>query len=196
MIGTLTLYILVLSPDKLCKQFRSRSGPTKHQILSASKLFATLMVILKEFFEKVYFEKIQQTTKNFEKFPSRTFEIFVLIVCMQQSLKKSSDDKKSMQNYPVGKALNISLFDPNSKTCVKRLLSKRPKIGFQDQLSLNAGRKYFRMLKGEHSAILSTFIKLPIVIKIFVLSILSGRFTQVLLYIVICPFIRPLRLTL
>ena len=32
------------------------------------------------------------------------------------------------------------------------------------------------MLQGEHSAILSTFIKLPFVIKIFVLSILSGRF--------------------
>ena len=34
-----------------------------------------------------------------------------------------------------------------SKTCVKRPLSKRPKIGFQDQLSLNAGQKYCRMLK-------------------------------------------------
>ena len=33
----------------------------------------------------------------------------------------------------------------------------------------------------EHSAILSTFIKLPFVNKIFILSILSGRFTQVLL---------------
>ena len=38
------------------------------------------------------------------------------------------------------------------------------------------------MLQGEHSAILSTFIKLPFVIKIFVLSIMSGRFTQVLSY--------------
>ena len=32
------------------------------------------------------------------------------------------------------------------------------------------------------SAILSTFMELPFVIKIFVLSILSGRFTHVLLY--------------
>ena len=32
------------------------------------------------------------------------------------------------------------------------------------------------------SAILSIFIKLPFVIKIFFLSFLSGRFTQVLLY--------------
>ena len=38
------------------------------------------------------------------------------------------------------------------------------------------------MLQGEPSAILSTFIKLPFVIQIFVLSILNGRFTQVLLY--------------
>ena len=34
----------------------------------------------------------------------------------------------------------------------------------------------------EQSAILSTVIKLPVVIKTFVLPIFSGRFTQVLLY--------------
>ena len=38
------------------------------------------------------------------------------------------------------------------------------------------------MIHGKHSAILSTYIKLSFVIKIFVLSILSGCFTQVLLY--------------
>ena len=47
-----------------------------------------------------------------------------------------------------------------SKTCVKQPLLKGQKIGFQDQLSLNEGQKYFRMLQGEHSAILSTFVKL------------------------------------
>ena len=62
-----------------------------------------------------------------------------------------------------------------SKTCLKRPLSKRPKIGFQDLLSLNAGQR-------EHSAILSTFIKLPFVIKIFFCLFLSGRLIQVLLY--------------
>ena len=50
-----------------------------------------------------------------------------------------------------------SIFEYN-KTCVKRPLSKRLKIGFEDQLSLNAGQKNCRMLQGEHSAILSTFI--------------------------------------
>ena len=37
------------------------------------------------------------------------------------------------------------------------------------------------MLQGEHSAILSTFIKLPFVIQIFVLPFLSDHFTQILL---------------
>ena len=55
-----------------------------------------------------------------------------------------------------------------SKTCLKRPLKK------EDQLSLNAGQKYCRMLQREHSAILSTFIKQPFVIKIFVLSFFSG----------------------
>ena len=66
-----------------------------------------------------------------------------------------------------------------SKTCVKRPLSKRQKYGFQDQLSLNTGQKYCRMLPLEHSAILSTFIKLPVVIKTFDCLFLSGRFFQV-----------------
>ena len=50
---------------------------------------------------------------------------------------------------------------------------------FQDRLSLIAGQKFCKM----HSAIVSTFIKLPVVIKTVVLSILSNLFTQVLLYI-------------
>ena len=42
---------------------------------------------------------------------------------------------------------------------------------FQFQLSLNAGQKYCRMLEGELSVIISNFIKLLFVIKIFVVSI-------------------------
>ena len=63
-----------------------------------------------------------------------------------------------------------------SKTYVKQPLSKRPKIGFQDQSSLNAGQKYCRMVQREHSTILSTYIKLPFVIKIFVFSIFEWVF--------------------
>ena len=63
-----------------------------------------------------------------------------------------------------------------SKTCLKQPLKK------EDQLLLNAGQKFCRMLQGEHSAILLTFIKLLFVIKIFVLSFLSGCLRHVLLY--------------
>ena len=38
---------------------------------------------------------------------------------------------------------------------------KKTKQVFQDQLLLNAGQKYCRMLQREHSAILSYFIKPP-----------------------------------
>ena len=60
--------------------------------------------------------------------------------------------------------------------CKTATLNKTKKKGFQDQLSLNAGQKYCRMLLGVHSAILWTFIKLPFGIKIFVLSIFEWPF--------------------
>ena len=49
-----------------------------------------------------------------------------------------------------------------SKTCLKWPLKKKTKIGFQDRLSLNAGQNIAEFSKGEHSAILTTFIKLPL----------------------------------
>ena len=51
--------------------------------------------------------------------------------------------KKLAQEHCDKNNVTFSLF---STTCVKQLLSRRPKIGFQDQLSLNAGQKYCRML--------------------------------------------------
>ena len=50
-------------------------------------------------------------------------------------------------------------------------LIRIPIIGLQDRVSLNAGQKHCGMFQREHSAKLSTFIKLLFVIKIFVLSI-------------------------
>ena len=41
---------------------------------------------------------------------------------------------------------------------------------------MESGQKYCRMLQGEHSAILLTFIKLPFAIKIFVLFIFEWPF--------------------
>ena len=68
-----------------------------------------------------------------------------------------------------------------SKACVKQSLSKRPKIGFKTNYRLMQVKS---IAECEHSAILSTFIKLLFVKKILVLSILSDRFTQALLYVI------------
>ena len=54
-----------------------------------------------------------------------------------------------------------------SRECLQRPLSKRPKM-VSRRIMLNAGQKYCRILNSE---ILSIFIKLQFVIKIFVLSI-------------------------
>ena len=75
--------------------------------------------------------------------------------------------KKTLQNYR----------NNNSFNTVKSVLSsrskRRPKVVFSDRFLLNEGQKFCRMFQWEHSAILSTFIKLPFIIKIFVLPILE-----------------------
>ena len=77
------------------------------------------------------------------------------------------------------------ILDKYSNTCLKWSLSKRPQIGFEDKLWLNAGQKYCTMLRGQHSALLSTFIKLSIVIKVFILSIFEWPFyTAFTIYLV------------
>ena len=54
-----------------------------------------------------------------------------------------------MRGYPAGPHANtlVKAEAMYSKTCVKQPLSKRPKFDFQDQLSLNAGQKYCRILQ-------------------------------------------------
>ena len=85
------------------------------------------------------------------------------------SILSDRDSKIHISNSPIC-MFSTYLY---SKTCVKQPLSKRPKIGFQDQLSLNAGQTYCRMLQGEHSAILLTFIKVRKRAKI------KNRYSQV-----------------
>ena len=78
-----------------------------------------------------------------------------------------------------------------SKTCVKRPLSKRPKIGFQDQLSLKCRSKVLQNAPVEHSAILLQWsilhyfrssLSYHLSLRSLFYLFLSGRFTQVLLY--------------
>ena len=65
------------------------------------------------------------------------------------------------------------------KICVKRHTFKKTENWVSRPIIDNAGRKYCRMLLGEHSAILLTFSKLSFVIKAFVLSIFEWSFYTV-----------------
>ena len=69
-----------------------------------------------------------------------------------------------------------------SKICLNQSLSKRPKVGFQDQLSLNAGQRYCRMFQGKHSAILSTSLSYHLSLRSLFCLLKSDRLRQVLLY--------------
>ena len=67
-----TLYLLVLSADKLCKQFGPRPGPTKCLDWSESKLFDSNDVIPERCFQKSWFwKKSADDKKKHEKLPSR-----------------------------------------------------------------------------------------------------------------------------
>ena len=91
---------------------------------------------------------------------------------MQYSVDATYTFEKKKVN-PEQPVADLDLFN---KSCGIRPLTTRPKIGFQDHLSLNAGQKYCKMLQGEHSAIRSAFIKLPFVIKVFVSSFFQCPF--------------------
>ena len=83
---------------------------------------------------------------------------FFLLNAKKQKLHKPFEDQKPYLNG-------------YSKTCFKQPLKNNTQKLVFDTITLNAGQKYCRMLQREHSAILSTFIKLLFSIKAFVLSI-------------------------
>ena len=68
--------------------------------------------------------------------------------------------------------MNISLY---SKTCLKRPLKKKTKNWFSRPIIAKCRSKVLQNAPREHSAILLIFIKLPFVLKIFVLSIFEWR---------------------
>ena len=72
-----------------------------------------------------------------------------------------------------------------SKTCVKRPFSQRWKFGFQNQLSLKAGQKYCRYSKGSILQYFRLSLSYHLSLRSLFCLFLSGRFTQVLLYMYI-----------
>ena len=78
------------------------------------------------------------------------------------------------QNGMMKENFLLSVFELYSKTCEKRPLSKDGSLMLVESIA--------ECSKGEHSAILSTFVNLPIVMRSLLCLFLRGGFTQVLLY--------------
>ena len=72
-------------------------------------------------------------------------------------------------------------FRKYSKTCHKRSLKKKNKIGFQDPLSLNAGQKYCRMLQESILQYCRPSLSYHLLLRPLFCLFLSCPFRQVLL---------------
>ena len=70
-----------------------------------------------------------------------------------------------------------------SKTCVKRPLSKRPIIGFQDQIRLMQVKSIAECSKGSILQYFRPSLSYNMSLRPLFCLFLSGRFTQILLYI-------------
>ena len=131
-----------------------------------------------------YGDNIVQNLASFLNIPLTKIRVVNVVSEGSRRRKRSTGIVVEVE---IGDEPSSCKLDLTLRCTVKPVLSghskSTPKIVFQYGLSLNAGQKYCRMLQGEHSAILSTFIKLPFSIKTFVLSFLSGRLRQVLLYL-------------
>ena len=68
------------------------------------------------------------------------------------------------------------------KTCLKQPLEKKTKIGFQDLLSLNAGKKYCRMLSWSILQYFRPSLSYNLSLRPLFCLFLSGCLRQVLLY--------------
>ena len=90
---------------------------------------------------------------------------------------------KGLTTTAADNKLSMHIGFPYSRTCLKQPLKRRPKIVFQDRLSLNAVQKYCRMLQ---ESILQYFwpsLSYHLSLRSLFCLFLSGRFRQVLLYL-------------
>ena len=104
------IFTCLLSADNLCKQIGPRSGLTKCGTSSGYELFCTLVVFLKDFFEKVNFEKNnnsrrqknKQNKNSMQNFPSyicaTIWDFQRCCMCDQQSLRSACTSAQSDQS--------------------------------------------------------------------------------------------------
>ena len=114
-----------------------------------------------------YANVINTTNQNVCYYVTSIFMLFTPLSLVKMIGPNCCERLSSEDKSPLG--TNATVTHYLQKIWLKWPLSKRPPKN-QDQLPLNEDQKYCRMLQREHSAIILTFIKLPFVIKIFVLS--------------------------
>ena len=113
-------------------RFRSLSTvliPTENRRIRG--LFMTFVWFPVLFKAYLFFKDFSRKPSKFKYFSSLCEPCCKLSDTLMISLKTICRQTRNIQNYPACKY---------SKTCLKQPLSKRPQIGFQDQLSLIAGQ--------------------------------------------------------
>ena len=76
----------------------------------------------------------------------------------------------------------LAIFEFSVKPVLSGHSKRRPKIGFQNQLSLNAGQKYCRMLQESILQYFRPSLRYNLPFRPLFCLFLSGRLRQVLLY--------------
>ena len=82
----------------------------------------------------------------------------------------------------TGSTLVTSRYANTVKPVLSGHSKKRPKFGFQDRLSLNAGQKYCRMLKESILQYFRPSLSYHLSLRPLFCLCLTGRLRQVLLY--------------
>ena len=98
------------SADNFSKLFGPRW--TECRALSGSKLFDTLVVFLKEVFEKIDFEKNQQTAKSVKKYPidKESITVHVFLICLEYQVENGCDVPVVMSKSMLYKLQSCSEF--------------------------------------------------------------------------------------
>ena len=103
-------------------------------------------------------------------------------VHLSNTLNLSSDCIAHCHTYGLLQMLFI-IFLRYSKTCLKRSLKTKTKIGCQDRLSLNACQKYCRMLQENILQYVRPSFSYHLSLRLLFCLFLSGRLRQVFLYV-------------
>ena len=106
-----------------------------------------------------------------------------ILLLLSQTLKSTGLDI-TFEVKGFGRDVNawVKVFRVTVKPALSGHSKRRPKIGFQDRLSLNDGQKYCRMLQESILQYFRPSLSYFLSLRLLFCQFLSGRLRQVLLY--------------